>query len=102
MWAALEAGAIGAQSAVNAVAAARPGGAAVGPFTRHPSAEVRRAALLAAVVAGHPDAERLRRDPPALAIRLLGGFEVRRGGWVVDDAAWERRVAQRLVRLLLC
>lgn len=125
MWTALEAEAIDAQSAVNAVAAARPGGAALGPFTRHPSAEVRRAALLAAVVAGHPDglervpelaadpdpevaaaahaaAERLRRDPPALAIRLLGGFEVRRGGWVVDDAAWERRVAQRLVRLLLC
>jgi DNA-binding SARP family transcriptional activator len=107
------------------VSGALPGGAALGPFTRHPVAGVRRAALVAAVAAGHPDgldrlpeladdpapdvaaaaraaAERLRRDPPALAIRLLGGFEVRRGGWVVDDTAWERRVAQRLVRLLLC
>jgi len=125
LWTALEAGAIDPDAAVSAVAAARPGGAALGPFTRHPVAAVRRAALLAAVAAGHPDgleripqlaedpdpgvaaaarsaAERLRRDPPALAIRLLGGFQVRRGGWVVDDAAWERRVAQRLVRFLLC
>jgi DNA-binding SARP family transcriptional activator len=31
----------------------------------------------------------------------LGGFSVTRGTWRADDAAWERRVAQRLVRLLL-
>jgi DNA-binding SARP family transcriptional activator len=125
LWTALEVEAIDPDAAVGAVAGALPGGAALGPFTRHPAARVRRAALVAAVTAGHPEglervseladdpdsevaaaaraaAARLRRDPPALAIRLLGGFEVRRGGWVVDDAAWERRVAQRLVRFLLC
>jgi DNA-binding SARP family transcriptional activator len=125
LWTALEGDALDPDAAVRAVAGALPGGGALGPFTRHPVAAVRRAALLAAVAAGHPGglerlpelaedpdpevadaaraaAERLRRDPPALAIRLLGGFEVRRGGWVVDDAAWDRRVAERLVRFLLC
>ena len=47
-------------------------------------------------------AERLRSDPPPLAFRTLGGFELRRGAWRVEEAAWERRVAERLVRLLLC
>jgi DNA-binding SARP family transcriptional activator len=40
-------------------------------------------------------------EPPALVFTLLGGFGLRRGSFVVDDEAWERRVAQRLVRLLL-
>jgi DNA-binding SARP family transcriptional activator len=38
---------------------------------------------------------------PALDIALLGGFAVRRDGRRVDDGAWGRRVAQRLVRYLL-
>jgi DNA-binding SARP family transcriptional activator len=37
----------------------------------------------------------------ALAFRLLGGFSVTRGAWRPDDAAWERQLAQRLVRFLL-
>lgn len=40
-------------------------------------------------------------EPRGLAFTLLGGFSVRRGSWRPDDAAWERRVAQRLVRFLL-
>jgi DNA-binding SARP family transcriptional activator len=123
--AALERGALDVESAIEAVAAAQPGGEALGPLTRHPIPEVRRAALLGAVAAGHPEgiarvpellrdpvddvaraaraaAELLARDPPPLSFRLLGGFELRRGAWLVDDAAWERRVAQRVIRLLLC
>ena len=125
LWAALEHEAVDPVAAVSAVADALPGGSALGPLTRHPVAAVRRAALLAAVAAGHPEgierlselehdrdsgvaaaaraaADRLRRDPPPLAFRLFGVFELRRGAWVVDDAEWERRVAARLVRLLLC
>jgi DNA-binding SARP family transcriptional activator len=125
LWAALEDGAVDPVEAVGAVADALPGGSALGPFTRHPAAAVRRAALLAAVAAGHPEsierlsdferdpdpgvaaaaeaaADRLRREPPALAFRLFGAFELRRGAWVVDEAEWKRRVATRLVRLLLC
>ena len=41
------------------------------------------------------------REAGALAITLLGGFAVARGNWRADDAAWERRVAHRLVRFLL-
>src|SRR3954454_23788326 len=44
---------------------------------------------------------RERRAPSALTFTLLGGFSVTRGNWQADDAAWERRVAQRLVRFLL-
>ena len=125
LWVALERGAIEPEAAIGALAVALPGGAALGPFTRHPAPAVRRAALLAAVSAGHPEgveridelaadpdpgvadaaragAEQLRRHPPPLAFRLLGGFELRRGSWTVDESAWQRRVAQRLVRLLLC
>ena len=32
---------------------------------------------------------------------MLGPFTARRGGWTVDDAAWDRKIAQRVVRLLL-
>jgi DNA-binding SARP family transcriptional activator len=86
---------------------------------------MRRAAVASAAASGHPDAltrvveltvdpdprvaaaaeaaaRRLVADPPALSFRLLGGFELRRGSWRVEDSAWERRVATRLVRLLLC
>ena len=40
-------------------------------------------------------------EPAALAFTLLGGFSLARGGWCPEDVAWERRVAQRLVRFLL-
>jgi DNA-binding SARP family transcriptional activator len=125
LWAALEHEAVDPAAAVGAVADALPGGSALGSFTRHPVPAVRRAALLSAVAAGHPEgvkrlsdfeddpdpgvaaaartaAERLRRDPPPLAFRLFGAFELRRGAWAVDEAEWKRRVAARLVRLLLC
>lgn len=45
--------------------------------------------------------QRTHPDGPPLSFTLLGGFSVTRGGRRVDDAAWERRVAQRLVRFLL-
>ena len=125
LWLALEHEALDPEAAVGAVAEVLPGGAALGPFTRHPVAGVRRAALLSAVAAGHPEgiarlsdfegdsdpgvaaaaraaADRLRRHPPPLAFRLFGAFELRRGAWVVQEAEWTRRVAVRLVRLLLC
>jgi len=124
LWTALEQGTLPPDEVISAVEAARPGGAALLPFTRHPMAEVRRAALVAATVSGHPDAPRLvaelerdedagvasaarasgRRlasEPPPLVFTLLGGFGLRRGSFTVDEEAWERRVAQRLVRLLL-
>jgi DNA-binding SARP family transcriptional activator len=125
IWVALEHGAIEIDTTVQALAAAEPGAAALAGFTRHPVAAVRRAALLAAVASGHPQgleriaelradpdptvvravnavAERLVRAPLPLTFRLLGGFGLRRGTWEVQDAEWERRVAQRLIRLLLC
>jgi ATP/maltotriose-dependent transcriptional regulator MalT/DNA-binding SARP family transcriptional activator len=121
LWVALEHEAIDAEAAV----AALPDGDALGAFTRHPSAAVRRAAVIAAGSSGHPDAlvrvgelaadpdarvaaaaraagKRLSTEPPPLSFRVLGGFELRRGSWRVEDSAWERRVAARLVRLLLC
>jgi DNA-binding SARP family transcriptional activator len=36
-----------------------------------------------------------------VAIGVLGGFSVRRGAWSVEESAWDRKVAQRLLRLLL-
>ena len=125
LWAALEHGAVEPVAAVGAMADALPGGEALGRFTRHPVAAVRRAALQSAVAAGHPEsierlpeferdadpgvaaaagaaAARLRREPPPLSLRVLGGFRLRRGTWEVAEAEWQRRVAARLVRLLLC
>jgi ATP/maltotriose-dependent transcriptional regulator MalT/DNA-binding SARP family transcriptional activator len=108
---------------VREVEAAHPGGAALVPLTRHAMPSVRRAAIAAAAASGDPGAitaleeiarsdpgaagpasrvlERLVKDPPPLAFALLGGFSVTRGSWTADDVAWERRVAQRLVRFLL-
>ena len=63
------------------------------PFTRHPQPAV---ALVAT--------EALHRHPSqraALRFTLLGGFSVTRGSSRAADTAWERRVAQRVVRLLL-
>ncbi len=125
LWAALEHAAVNPNAAVDAVADALPGGAALGPFTRHPLPAVRRAALMSAVAAGRPEgierlseferdpdpsvagaaraaAERMRHHPPPLAFRVFGAFELRRGTWVANEAEWKRRVAARLVRLLLC
>jgi DNA-binding SARP family transcriptional activator len=66
--------------------------AALMPFTRHPLPAVRLPAL---------EALERPRSSVALEITLLGGFSVTRGNRRADDAAWERRVAQRLVRFLL-
>jgi DNA-binding SARP family transcriptional activator/tetratricopeptide (TPR) repeat protein len=124
LWTALEQDRLAPQEVISAIEAAMPGGAALLPFTRHPVAEVRRSALVSAVASGHPEAPRLaaelerdsdqgvasaarasgRRlasEPPPLVFTLLGGFALRRGTFTVDDESWERRVAQRLVRLLL-
>ena len=126
LWSALERRALAPETVAAALEAAVPGGAALLPFTRHPDAAVRRAAIGAAAASGHPDAparvgelerdadpavaaaaraarDRLQRDPPTLAFTLLGGFSLRRGAYVVADEAWgrRRRAVQRLVRFLL-
>ena len=112
LWSALEAEVLDAEAAVAALGAAFPGGPQVVSLAEHPRPAVREAAVEAAATAGRPEAlaaldaggaarEGLLRDPPALAFRTLGRFEVRRGAWVVDGAAWERKVAERVVRLLL-
>jgi DNA-binding SARP family transcriptional activator len=94
LWSALEQGEIDPATAIRGVEAGLPGGVgALVPFTRHPLAAVRIMAT-----------EALRRQGPArapLRFILLGGFSVARGSWRADDADWERRVAQRIVRLLL-
>ncbi len=112
LWSALAAGAVDPPSAIAALDAAFPGGPQVVSFAEHPDSAVRSAALEAAAAAGRPEPlaaladddearARLRRSPPRLAFRTLGRFEVRRGAWVVDAPAWERKVAERLVRMLL-
>ena len=118
LWSALEAGTIEVAPAVAALAGAFPGGAELVAFAEHPLPAVRDAALLGAAASGRPEAlarladapgaeptrvirERLMRRPPPLAFRTLGRFEVRRGAWLVDGASWERKVAERVVRLLL-
>jgi DNA-binding SARP family transcriptional activator/tetratricopeptide (TPR) repeat protein len=124
LWTALERRTLPPDEVIAAIEAALPGGAALIPFTRHPVAEVRRSALVSAVASGHPEAphavaelerdpdegvaaaakasaKRLASRPPPLVFTLLGGFGLRRGSFTVNEEAWERRVAQRLVRLLL-
>jgi ATP/maltotriose-dependent transcriptional regulator MalT/DNA-binding SARP family transcriptional activator len=119
LWSALEAGALEAPPAIAALEEAFPGGPEVVAFAEHPRPEVRDAALLAAAASGRPEAlarladapdgdgparvarDRLLRQPPPLAFRTLGRFEVRRAAWVADAAVWERRVAERVVRYLL-
>jgi DNA-binding SARP family transcriptional activator len=124
LWRALADGALDPEAVVAAIESAWPGGAALLAFTSHPDARVRRAAVAPAAVSGHPDlvprldelAEdpdpdvaaaagaaraRLGARPPPLDFTVLGGFAVRRGSWHAEDAAWDRRVAQRLVRYLL-
>ena len=121
---ALERGVLDPGPVVAAVTGAFPGGEAALPLTRHPVAGVRAAAAVAAAASGSPAAaarlaelaadadaqvaaaargaaEATRRRPPPLSFRVLGPFVVRRGSWTVDDAAWQRRIAQRVVRMLL-
>jgi DNA-binding SARP family transcriptional activator len=45
--------------------------------------------------------ERLRSKRPPLRFELLGGFRVRRAGWELDENAWQRPMAVRVVRFLL-
>lgn len=120
----LAADALDANAVVAAIESAWPGGTALVPLTSHTNPRVRRAAVTPAAVSGHralmpklaalsedsdrdvaaaarAATERLRADPPPLAIRMLGGFALRRGSWDVEDVAWDRRVAQRVVRYLL-
>jgi len=124
LWIALERGAIGADEVIRAHEHAQPGGDALFELTAHPLPEVRRRAAVSLAASGRPDVlarlgeletdhdpvvagaattirARVIADPPPLAFQLLGGFAVRRGSWQPADAAWERRIAQRLVRLLL-
>jgi DNA-binding SARP family transcriptional activator len=93
-------------------------------MVEHPHPAVRREALLTALSAGHPAViaelgklekdkdeqvaaaaaaarESLRTRPPSLRFELLGGFRVRRAGWELDEAAWQRPMASRVVRFLL-
>ena len=120
----IEAGVLDAAEVVEATREALPGGDALISFLDHPTPAARSAAAAAVATSGNPAAparlealaadpdetvadaarrasERLRHDPPALAFSLFGGFEVRRGGRIVEEAAWERRAAERLVRFLL-
>jgi len=124
VWSALERGLLAPREVVAAIDTATPGGAALLPYTEHPLPEVRREALLAAMGSGHPSAasrvatltadpddrvaraataalRRLAHDPPPLVFHLLGGFRLRRGAFEIEEDAWERRIAQRLVRFLL-
>jgi DNA-binding SARP family transcriptional activator len=123
VWTALEQGEIDPATAIREIQAGLPGGvAALVPFTRHPVPAVRLEAIDAAAACGHPGAiaaldqltrpenpvvatgaveVRERREPLALTFTLLGCFSLTRGNWRADDAAWERRVAQRVVRFLL-
>jgi DNA-binding SARP family transcriptional activator/tetratricopeptide (TPR) repeat protein len=124
LWSALEAGELDVESTVEALDAAFPGGPQVMSLVEHPETAVRDAAVVAAAAAGRPEAlarlaetdpgdgrskasppvslrERLKRQPPPLRFRTLGRFEIRRGSYALDGTLWERKVAERVVRLLL-
>jgi len=124
LWHALAQGAIEPQDALLAIQDAFPKGDALVAMVEHPEPAVRRAAVLSAFSGGHPlvlarlgeleqDAddqvaaaaaatrERLREDPPPLRFELLGGFRVRRSGWGIEESAWQRPMAARVIRFLL-
>ena len=124
LWQALATGAVAAEVVLGPMQRAFPNGEALVAMVDHPDAGVRREALGTALTANHPAVlarltelgsdkdeqvaaaaaatrERLRAAPPPLRFELLGGFRVRRGGWELDDAAWERPMASRIVRFLL-
>jgi DNA-binding SARP family transcriptional activator len=75
----------------------------------HPAAPARARALLAdpdpdvaaAARAAQAALRTAGRSGPPLSFRVLGGFALHRGEWPVDEAAWERPMAARLVRFLL-
>jgi tetratricopeptide (TPR) repeat protein len=79
---ALERGVLDPRSVVGAIEAAWPGGGALLPFTAHPDARVRRAAISPAASAGHPDLvprlAQLANDPTRTSQppqpRRQGGF----------------------------
>lgn len=123
VWAALEDGSLEPAPTVEAIAAAVPGGEALGALSGHPVAAVRAAAIGPALASGDPRVlarlGELAEDPdkrvaaraalalarpeavaPALRIHLLGTFAVSRGTWTARDADWGRPVAARLVRFL--
>ncbi|MFN8216984.1 MAG: BTAD domain-containing putative transcriptional regulator [Solirubrobacterales bacterium] len=124
LWEALARQELAAEAAIEALQEALPGGEALIALVDHPQPQVRRAAVRTALSAGHPDLlarlteltedadaevaaaaaatrERLREAPPPLRFELLGGFRVRRAGWELDEAAWQRPMAARVVRFLL-
>jgi ATP/maltotriose-dependent transcriptional regulator MalT/DNA-binding SARP family transcriptional activator len=117
LWSGLEAGVLEAGPAVDALDGAFPGEPPVVALLEHPEPAVRAAALAAAGASGRPEAiaalaegdsdeaealrDPLTRQPPPLRFRTLGRFEIRRGAYSVDPSRWERKVAERVVRLLL-
>ena len=124
LWQALADGSIAPEEALRAIQDALPRGEALAELLDHPDPSIRRAALLAALAAGHPEAlsrlaalagdddeqvaaaaaatqERLQGSPPPLRFGLLGGFRVLRGGWELDEESWQRPISARVVRFLL-
>jgi DNA-binding SARP family transcriptional activator len=124
VWEALEQDALDPEPTVRRIADAVPAGSALVSLTSHPVAAVRAAALGPAIASGEPEVLRrlpdLARDPdeavaqaargvaaratelaPPLEIRMLGGFSVRRGGWVASEHDWGRAAAAKLVRFLV-
>jgi ATP/maltotriose-dependent transcriptional regulator MalT/DNA-binding SARP family transcriptional activator len=124
LWHALADGAVKPEAVLPVMQRALPAGEALVAMVDHPDDAVRRAALSVALATGHPavldritaltgdaDAQvaaaaaatsaRLRTDPPPLRFELLGGFRVRRAGWEIEEAAWARPMAARVVRFLL-
>jgi ATP/maltotriose-dependent transcriptional regulator MalT/DNA-binding SARP family transcriptional activator len=124
LWHAIAVGAIAPDSVAPALQRAFPGGSALVALVDHPVAAARRAAVAAALGAGHPAVlsrlaalakdpdehvaaaavaarERIRESPPSLRFELLGHFGVRRAGWEIEEATWGRPMAARVVRFLL-
>lgn len=124
LWSALERDLLPAEDVVRVLGQAFPDGLALVEFLSHPVPEVRRVAIEPAVASGHPEAgrrlgrlakdedrgvaaaagrarERLSEAVPPLHFRVLGEFSARRGAWRIEDEAWDRPSAARLVRFLL-
>jgi DNA-binding SARP family transcriptional activator len=124
LWEALASGELAPDAVVGALREAFAGGEALVEMVDHPQPQVRQAALRTALAADHPAVlvrlgelvededelvaatavatrERLGPNPPPLRFELLGGFRVRRAGWELDEASWQRPMAARVVRFLL-
>jgi DNA-binding SARP family transcriptional activator len=84
-----------------------PDGDALARMIDHPDRAVRRSTVLAALAAVGLDqrvvsaAVDVRAEAPPLAFTLFGGFTLHRAGWELDDSAWQRPMAARVVRFLL-